>query len=295
LLTTSLDLCVEKRMNKYKIEELFAKIFMVTSLVIVLGSLILITGTVIWRGLPALNLAMITQAPKGGYYIGKEGGILNAILGSLFLAGGATIISSLISLPIAIYLQMYTINSRVAEIIRLSLDVLWGIPSIVYGAFGFSIMLFLGIRASLLGGIITLALLEVPIMTRGMDEAINMVPLTLKESSFALGATRYETAIKVIIRQTAPGILTAILLAFGRAIGDAASVLFTAGYTDRLPTSLLGPAASLPLAVFFQLGTPFPAVQERAYAAALILTIIVLVVSLLSRSISRRLKKHIVH
>jgi phosphate transport system permease protein len=282
-------------MNKYKIEELFAKIFMVTSLVIVLGSLILITGTVIWRGLPALNLAMITQAPKGGYYIGKEGGILNAILGSLFLAGGATIISSLISLPIAIYLQMYTINSRVAEIIRLSLDVLWGIPSIVYGAFGFSIMLFLGIRASLLGGIITLALLEVPIMTRGMDEAINMVPLTLKESSFALGATRYETAIKVIIRQTAPGILTAILLAFGRAIGDAASVLFTAGYTDRLPTSLLGPAASLPLAVFFQLGTPFPAVQERAYAAALILTIIVLVVSLLSRSISRRLKKHIVH
>ena len=282
-------------MNKYKIEELFAKIFMVTSLVIVLGSLILITGTVIWRGLPALNLAMITQAPKGGYYIGKEGGILNAIFGSLFLAGGATIISSLISLPIAIYLQMYTINSRVAEIIRLSLDVLWGIPSIVYGAFGFSIMLFLGIRASLLGGIITLALLEVPIMTRGMDEAINMVPLTLKESSFALGATRYETAIKVIIRQTAPGILTAILLAFGRAIGDAASVLFTAGYTDRLPTSLLGPAASLPLAVFFQLGTPFPAVQERAYAAALILTIIVLVVSLLSRSISRRLKKHIVH
>ena len=282
-------------MNKYKIEELFAKIFMVTSLVIVLGSLILITGTVIWRGLPALNLAMITQAPKGGYYIGKEGGILNAILGSLFLAGGATIISSLISLPIAIYLQMYTINSRVAEIIRLSLDVLWGIPSIVYGAFGFSIMLFLGIRASLLGGIITLALLEVPIMTRGMDEAINMVPLALKESSFALGATRYETAIKVIIRQTAPGILTAILLAFGRAIGDAASVLFTAGYTDRLPTSLLGPAASLPLAVFFQLGTPFPAVQERAYAAALILTIIVLVVSLLSRSISRRLKKHIVH
>jgi phosphate transport system permease protein len=91
-----------------------------------------------------------------------------------------------------------------------------------------------------------------------------------------------------------PGMVTAILLAFGRGIGDAASVLFTAGYTDRLPTSLLRPAASLPLAVFFQLATPYPEVQERGYASALILTIIVLIISLGSRWISGRLNKYTV-
>ena len=177
---------------------------------------------------------------------------------------------------------------------RLALDVLWGVPSIVYGAFGFILMLWLGVRASLLGGIIALALLELPIMARGMDEAIAMVPAALKEASYALGATRFETALKVIVRQTGPALLTAVLLAFGRAIGDAASVLFTAGYTDRLPTSLMDPVASLPLAVFFQLGTPFPAVQDRAYASALVLTLIVLALSLASRRFARRLTKHVV-
>jgi phosphate transport system permease protein len=172
--------------------------------------------------------------------------------------------------------------------------VLWGVPSIVYGSFGFIIMLWLGMRASLLGGIIVLALLELPIMVRGMDEAIAMVPLALKEASFALGATRLETSLKVIVRQTGPALLTAVLLAFGRGIGDAASVLFTAGYTDRLPDSLFGPAASLPLAVFFQLGTPFPSVQERAYASALVLTVIVLILCLVSRWLARRLTKHVI-
>jgi phosphate transport system permease protein len=121
-----------------------------------------------------------------------------------------------------------------------------------------------------------------------------LVPLALKESSYSLGATRLETALKVVLRQVAPGVLTAVLLAFGRGIGDAASVLFTAGYTDRLPNSLLGPAASLPLAVFFQLGTPFPAVQERAFASALVLTAIVLVLSLLSRRLSKRLVQNVI-
>lgn len=281
-------------MNKHKFEESVFKILMRLSMTIVIGSLVLILGTVIWRGLPALNLAMLTQTPQGGYYLGKEGGILNAIIGSLYLAGGATILAFLVSLPIAIYIQIYSARSRLANLIRLSLDVLLGIPSIVYGAFGFTLMLFLGMRASLLGGVITLALLELPIMVRGMDEAIAMAPQAIKEASYSLGATRLETAMKVIVRQTAPGLLTAILLAFGRGIGDAASVLFTAGYTDRLPGSLLAPAASLPLAVFFQLGTPFPAVQDRAYASALILTIIILTISLVSRGMAGRWKKHIV-
>jgi phosphate transport system permease protein len=281
-------------MRRRKLEETLFKTLMMGSTLIVLGSLVLILATVVWRGLPALNLAMVTQTPKGGYYLGKEGGILNAIVGSLYLAGGATVLSLLIGLPIALYLQIYAARSRRAELARLACDVVWGVPSIVYGAFGFIIMLWLGLRASLLGGIIALALLELPIMVRSMDEAIAMVPLALKEASYALGATRLETALKVIARQTMPGLLTGVLLAFGRGIGDAASVLFTAGYTDRLPDSLFGPAASLPLAVFFQLGTHFPAVQERAYASALVLTIIVLGLSLISRRLTKRFTKHII-
>jgi phosphate transport system permease protein len=280
--------------QKAKLEESVFKVLMILSAAAVLGSLVVILATVAWRGLPALNLAMLTQVPKGGYYLGKEGGILNAIVGSLCLAGGATLLALVASLPIALYLQVYAAGSRYAELVRLALDVLWGVPSIVYGAFGFIIMLWLGIRASLLGGIIALAFLELPIMARGMDEAIAMVPQALKEASFALGATRLETAVKVVVRQTAPGLLTAILLAFGRAIGDAASVLFTAGYTDRLPDSLSSPVASLPLAVFFQLGTPFPAVQDRAYASALVLTIIVLGLSLISRRLAGRLTRHVI-
>src|SRR3990172_7068934 len=143
---------------------------MVISVVLVAGTLGTILATVVIKGLPALDLAMLTQTPQGGYYLGKGGGILNAILGSLYLAGGATLLALLLSLPIALYLGSYVRRSRWADTVRLALDVLWGIPSIVYGAFGFTLMLALGMRASLLGGILVLALLELPIMTRAMEE-----------------------------------------------------------------------------------------------------------------------------
>lgn len=277
------------------LEERLVLGLMILSLVLVVGSLLLILATVVVKGAPALNLAMLTQVPKGGYYLGKEGGILNAIAGSLALAGGATALSFFLGLGVALYLQLFVHQgSRFAHMVRLSLDVLWGVPSIVYGAFGFTLLLMLKMRASLLGGIIALALLELPVMVRGMEEVMGMVPFGLKEASYALGATRLETALRVFVRQAAPGIVTVMLLAFGRGIGDAASVLFTAGYTDRMPSSLLRPVASLPLAVFFQLGTPLPEVQQRAYAAALVLVVIVLGISLLTRLLVRRLSRYVV-
>jgi phosphate transport system permease protein len=284
----------KRHIHKRHVEEAIIKALMIASFAIVAGSLGFILLTITVKGLPAMNLAMITQTPKGGFYLGKEGGILNAIIGSLYMATGATLLSMLFSLPLALYLGTYIRRSRWAETVRLSMDVLWGIPSIVYGAFGFTIMLALGMRASLLGGILVLTLLEIPIMTRAMEEVIRMVPRDLEQASFAVGANRLETATKVVVRQMLPGIVTAIMLAFGRAIGDAASVLFTAGFSDRIPTSLFQPAASLPLAVFFQLGTPFPEVQQRAYASALILTIIVLALSFGSRWLSNRLSKNVV-
>jgi len=283
-----------KRRLLWRIEEAVMKGLMIGATALALGCLLLILGAVVCKGLPAMNLAMITQAPRGGYYTGAGGGILNAILGSLYLAVGATLVALLLGLPIALYLQVYADRSWLAGLVGLSLDVLWGVPSIVYGAFGFSLMLFLGMRASLLGGIIALSLVELPIMCRAVQEVLKMIPFELTESAYAMGATQWEVAWKVVVRQALPGITSAILLAFGRGVGDAASVLFTAGYTDHPPTSLLRPVASLPLAIFFQLATPFPAVQERAYASALVLTAMVLVISVLSRLASSRLSKYVV-
>jgi phosphate transport system permease protein len=274
-------------------EETIFKALMIASTVLVTGSLLLIVGTIVVKGFPALNLAMITQTPKGGYYLGKEGGILNAIVGSLELAGGATLLALLLSLPIVLYINLYKRKkSRLAVFTRFALDVLWGVPSIVYGAFGFILMMMVGLRTSLLAGIIAVALLELPIMARAMDEVMRLVPQALQDASSSLGATKLETALHVVTRQCFPGIITAILIAFGRGIGDAASVLYTAGFSDRIPGALLQPAATLPLAIFFQLGTPYPEVRARAYASAAILTIIILVISLLSRWIGRKFRKN---
>ena len=285
---------MKKRWQRRRIVEVFVKGLMFVSFIIVAACLGLILWTVITRGLPALTWEMVSQTPKGGFYMGKGGGVLNAIIGSAYLASGGTLLALLFSLPIALYLQTYLEQSDWGRYVRLSLDVLWGIPSIVYGAFGFILMLALGMRASLLAGIVVLGLIELPIMVRAMDEVIRRMPVDLEHAALALGSTKLEVALNVVSRQMLPGIITAILLAFGRGIGDAASVLFTAGYTDRIPTSLMQPTASLPLAVFFQLSTPYPAVQQRGYASAVILTIIVLIISLSSRWISGRLNKYTV-
>jgi len=276
-----------------KLEEALFKGLMMASVTLVLGILAGIILVIVLRGASSLSLSMLIEIPKGGYYLGKGGGIANAIVGSLYLAFGASLLSFLFGLPIAFALQKEYLGKPLARLTRLSLDILWGTPSIVYGAFGFIIMVYFGFGASLLGGIIALALLMLPIMTRSIEEVIRMIPPELKESSYALGTTRIETTLSVIFRQALPGIVTGILLAFGRAIGDAASILFTAGYTDYIPRSLFDPVASLPLAVFFQVATPIPEVQGRAYASALVLLVIVLLVSLASRWLSRRFSKHI--
>lgn len=281
-------------MKKRIIEERVFQALMLFSFSAVILAFLLMLGTIIVRGLPGLSWKMLTQVPKGGYYAGGEGGILNAILGSLYLALGATFLAAIFSIPVVLFLNVYLrTGSRFATFIRFSFDVLWGIPSIVYGAFGFAVMIFFHVRASLLGGIVTIALLEFPIVSRVADGILKMVPSELKEASLSLGATRLETAFKVILKQAMPGVLTALLIGFGRGISDAAAVLFTAGYTDYLPTSLLRPVATLPLAIFFQLGTPFPEVQQRGYTAALVLIVIIFAVSALSRILMKKFQQHV--
>jgi phosphate transport system permease protein len=255
--------------------------------------LLLILGIITWRGLGGLSWEMISSPPEGSFYLGGGGGVLNAILGSLILATGATALASLIAVPVVLYIHTYAGRSRLASWLRLTLDVMWGIPSIVYGAFGFSLMLLVGARASLAAGIVTVAFVVLPILARTFDEVLMLTPRELRESTLALGTTRFEM-LGMLLRQAVPGLMTAILLAFGRAIGDGAAPMFTAGYTDQLPSGLGNPVATLPLAIFFQLSAPFETVQERAYASALILTVIILVVSTLAQYTSRRLGRNVI-
>lgn len=279
--------------RRRKLEERFFIWWMRGSLAIAATVLFLILGVIFWRGIGALSWEMVSQPPTGAFYLGGGGGILNAIVGSLYLATGATLVATLLAAPMVLYMHGYLGKGRRADLVRLSLDIMWGIPSIVYGAFAFALMIFLGMRASLLAGIIALALVVLPILARTFDEVVSITPRQLAETTYALGATRLEF-LGVLLRQTLPGLLTAVLLAFGRAIGDAAAVLFTAGYTSSMPHSLLDPVASLPLAIFFQLGTPFPDVQARAYASALVLTAIILAISLLAQLSMTRLGRHVI-
>lgn len=275
-----------------KIEERFFRTLMVVSTFFILAVLAIIIYSIFEKGISSMSWEMISQRPKGGYYYGKGGGILNAILGSLVLAFGSTLLAFIIGLPVALFINVFLIRHRkMTAVIRFLLDLVWGIPSIVYGAFGFTLMILLGLQTSLLAGILTVTLFILPIMIRSMDEILMTVPIGLQEASYSLGSNSSETAFRIMTRQTISGIITAVLLSFGRAIGDAASVLFTAGYTDHLPNGLLEPVATLPLSIFFQLSSPVPEVQDRAYASALVLTLIILLVSLFSRGLGKRYHK----
>lgn len=275
-----------------KLEEKFFKALMIGSTLLILSMLLYILFIIIKKGLPSLSWEMISQVPGGGFYLGREGGVLNAIMGSLYMITGAVVLSLGISIPVVMFLNFsLRKKTRFASFARLTFDVLFGIPSIVYGAFGFTLMIFLGLKTSLLGGIIAVTMLIIPVMIRSIDEVAILAPRELVEATKSLGATNYET-IKVMVRQLMPGISTAVLLSVGRGVGDAATVLFTAGYTDNVPTSLSQPSATLPLAIFFQLSSPIEEVQNRAYASALILTVIILVLSFTARYFSRKLSKN---
>lgn len=279
-------------MKRSIIEEKGMKVLMYASIATVIYFVASVVLSVFKRGIPLLSWEMVSQLPGGGFYMGGGGGFLNAIVGSLYIVGGATILGLVISIPVVFYLNVYLkAGSRLGSIARLAYDILFGIPSIVYGAFGFTIMIYFGLRASLLGGTIVVTLLIIPIFIRSMDEVAKTIPTELMEAAYSLGSTRWET-ISVIVRQIAPAIATATLLSIGRAIGDAAGVMFTAGFSDRIPTSLTQQTATLPLSVYFQLQSPSLEVQDRAYAAAVVLTLIVLALSIGGRIIMNKFSRH---
>ena len=282
---------MDKKWQAKHIEETVVRILMVLAALVVVGVVLSIVWTVFSHGIKALSWEMVSSVPGKDWNTENDGGFLNAILGSLWVVLPAAVIGACVSIPVVFYMTMYKRRSdKFSYIARLAYDILYGIPSIVYGAFAFMVMVWVGMRASTLGGILVTTLLIIPIMVRSGDEIAKTVPDEMVDAAYSLGATKWET-LKVLLRQVLPGMVTAFLLAIGKAIGDAAAVMFTAGFSDRMASSLSDPTATLPLAVFnwITMPDPFP---DRAYAAALVLTVIVLLLSLGSRHITRRLTRH---
>lgn len=277
--------------NSKFIEEKVVKALMWVSVSLVILVVASIICTIFVKGFGSLSWDMVTKVPGRNWNTTDDGGFINAIWGSVIVVAPATLIAMVVSIPVVFYMNLYRRRSNwLSYVARLAYDVLYGIPSIVYGAFAFMIMVMVGMRASVLGGIIVSTLLIIPMFIRNGDEISKSVPDDMIDAAYSLGATKWET-LKVVVRQVLPGMATATLLAVGKAIGDAAAVMFTAGFSDSLASSLSSPTATLPLAIFnwVTMPDPFPG---RAYAAALVLTVIVLILSLGGRWITNHFTKN---
>ena len=280
-----------KKIPAKYIEEKVMKVLMILCSLLVLASVVSIVLTIFVKGVKSISWEMISQVPGKAWNTANDGGFLNAILGSLMVVLPAMVFGAAVSIPVVFYMNLYLRRSHpLSYAVRLAFDVLYGIPSIVYGAFAFTIMVLVGMRASLLGGIVVTTFLMIPMMIRSGDEISKSVPDEMVDAAYSLGATKWET-LKVILRQVLPGMITAALLAVGKAIGDAAAVMFTAGFSDAVPQSLAAPTATLPLAIFnwIIMPEPFP---DRCYSAALVLTIIVLLLSLTGRWLGARITRN---
>ena len=245
--------------------------FLITLCIIsVLFALGVILFDIIAKGLPYLTWEFLTQSPSD---LGRSGGIFPAIVGTMYLVGGAIAIALPIGIGAAIYLTEYTREGKITKIIRTGTDLLNGTPSIVFGLFGFSfLVIYLGFGISLIAGQITLALMVLPTIIRTTEEALRTIPSSVREGSLALGATKWQTIRKVILPSSVPGIVTGTILSIGRAAGETAPIMFTAVVfsTRFLPDSLFDPVMALPYHLYI-LATNIPGAEGQKYATALVL------------------------
>jgi phosphate transport system permease protein len=251
-------------------------------------ALIGIVGWVLAKGLPSVTPSFLFTMPQEA---GAEGGIASVIGGTLFIILGAVLVATPLGVGTAIYLVEYTRESWVTRVIRYGADCLAGIPSIIFGLFGYVFFVnTLGFRWSILSGSLTLALMSLPTIIRTAEVALRAVPQGYREVSYALGATRWQMVLRVVLPGALPGIVTGIVLALGRCMSETAAVIFTAGTVlpDRIPTS---PSASVrTLAVhFYLLATEGDAAsQPKAFATAAILVLAILVINVSAYTLMHR-------
>jgi phosphate transport system permease protein len=243
---------------------------------LVAGVLAALVGLLVFRGAPELHLDFLLRLPLRA---GREGGILPVLAATGWLVGGALLLALPLGVGTALYLQEYARGGRLLATVRSLIEALAGVPSILFGLFGFSLFVVrLGWGWSLASGSVTLALMVLPTVIRTAEEALAAVPRELREGAAALGATRWECIRRVVLREAAPGVLTGAILALGRALGETAAVLLTAGSHLGMPVSPLDPGRSM--AVHLYILATEGLSEGRAWATALALVLGVLAVNL---------------
>ncbi len=236
------------------------------------------------KGAPNLNFEFIFSSPQD---MGRQGGIFPTIVGTILLVILSILLAAPLGLGTAIFLTEYTKESFFTKIIRFGVESLAGIPSIIYGLFGFIFFVIkLHMGWSVLSGVLTMTIMLLPTVIRTSEEAIKSVPRNLRLVSYSLSATRWETVTKVVLPSAIPGILTGIMLSVGRAVGETASVIFTMGTSLRLPTSIMESGRTM--AVHFYILAREGISMEKAYGTALILVVSILLVDVLAYYIMHR-------
>ena len=276
-------------MKLHKASQRVAVVVLGAATLLCLAIVAFVIGFVLEKGLPHISLDFLFSKPRN---MGKEGGIFPAIVGTLALSAMAIAIALPLGVGTAVYLCEYTRETRLTKAIRFGTDCLAGIPSIIFGLFGYIFFVTtLRMGWSLIAGALTLAILVLPTLIRTAEEAVRSVPQSWREVSLSLGATRWETLRKVVLPNALPGIVTGIMLSLGRSIGETAAVIFTAGSSFRLPRGTFDSVRTM--AVHFYILAREGISGEKAYGTAAVLVIAVLAVNivtywLMHRFIARR-------
>ncbi|MCD6472121.1 phosphate ABC transporter permease PstA [Candidatus Aerophobetes bacterium] len=281
-------------MRKFK--QKFGFTLLRISVAIVFLSLLSLVVFICLKGFKVLNLSFLLEFPRRGM---TKGGIFPAIVGTFLLSTGAILFALPLGILAAIYLKEYAKGGKLVRMIRIGINNLAGVPSVVFGLFGLTIFVkLLGFGVSILSGSLTLGILILPMIIRTSEEAISSVPSSFKEASFALGATKWQTMRKVILPTALPGILTGAILSIGRAAGETAPILFTAAtfYTRHLPKSVFDEIMVLPYHIYALMteGTKPELQVPIAYGTALVLLLLVFIinfVAIIIRARARRKRK----
>jgi phosphate transport system permease protein len=267
------------------LEEKIAKFCLWLVAIITLVVLINIVIHILINGVSALSLSFFTEEPRR---MGKEGGIFSVIIGTLYLTFAGIILATPIGVGSAIYLTEYVKEGRLVRLIRFGTEALAAIPSIIFGLFGFVLFVItLGMGWSILSGGLTLAFMILPTIIRAAEEAIKTVPNSYREGSLALGTTKWYTIRKVVLPSALPGIATGIILGIGRAIGETAAVILTAGSSLGLPISVMDSTRTLAVHLYILASEGLS--MENAYASATVLIFLILIINFLANKLMSKL------
>lgn len=265
--------------SRFKEKVAFSLLFGFSVITIII--LLLILANIIINGVPHLSFSFLLEEPRK---MGKEGGIFSVIISTFYIVVLSTVFAAPIGVGASVYLTEYAKEGILLKIIRFGTESLAGIPSIIYGLFGYAFfVVFLNLKYSILSGALTLTLMILPTIVRTSEEAIKAVPQSYKEGSLALGATNLQTIRKIVIPTAMPGILTGLILGIARVVGESAAVIYTAGSSLGIPNSIFRPGRTLSVHLYTLASEGLS--KENTYATAVVLIILVFMINYLANSL----------